>query len=139
MNAAFFSFCRVTDSAALWTAYLKSNQFIVCMLLTVWIVSFDIVSWIIYHYFERNDRYPADDFYIVAIAEDGGGGGGESALPSQEGANRAINSMDLPAVVEMPNDQIALIIVAPSGTRRYTGEGGDEDEASIPGSGGEDV
>ena len=54
-----------------WTDYIKSNQLLVGILLYLWIIGFNIVSFVIYRQFEQSEVLPADDFYICTWERSG--------------------------------------------------------------------
>ncbi|PJF17968.1 hypothetical protein PSACC_02275 [Paramicrosporidium saccamoebae] len=49
-----------------WRVYISSNQYLVGGLLYMWLTGYMIISFVIYHQFERTERYPADDYYIMS-------------------------------------------------------------------------
>lgn len=75
------------DQTTRWDDYVDSNQFLVGVLLWIWIVGYNVVSWVIWHQFERDERYPADDYYVEGQAErimgEGGWGPTVVQLPSE--------------------------------------------------------
>lgn len=74
LHAATWVYCRTDEERAFrWRLYLESNQFLVGTLLYLWIVGFNIVSWVIYRQFEQNEPYPADDYYVSSLDEAGRG------------------------------------------------------------------
>lgn len=76
LHGAIWVYSRTEgDRAFRWRLYLESNQFLVGTLLYMWIVGFNIVSWVIYRQFERNEPYPADDYYVASLDETGRGAG----------------------------------------------------------------
>lgn len=70
-----------------WREYQDSNQFLVGLLVDIWILGYDLVSWVIWCQFEKRETYPADDYYVAAG-------------PSESGAQ--------PVLLEMPSEQLAL-------------------------------
>lgn len=83
------NWCRLpsatVDGQTIWQLYSTSSQFLIGGLLYLWIVGYNVVSWVIWKQFEQSDNYPADDFYIARNdrrneeecalrAEEGGGG-----------------------------------------------------------------
>lgn len=72
LHGAIWAYCRAEEErASRWRLYLESNQFLVGTLLYFWIIGFNIVSWVIYRQFERNEPYPADDYYLAGLSEAG--------------------------------------------------------------------
>lgn len=76
----------VRAQSARWDEYVDSNQFLVGVLLWIWIVGYNVVSWVIWHQFERDERYSADDYYVEGQSEgmvEGGWGPTVVQLPSE--------------------------------------------------------
>lgn len=70
-----------------WRDYKTSNQFLVGVLIYIWILGYDLVSWVIWCQFEKRETYPADDYYVAAGPSVGG---------------------EQPVLLEVPSEQLAL-------------------------------
>jgi hypothetical protein len=84
-----------TTGRPLLRLFMLSNQIVAAMLLFAWIAAYSLISLVIWHQFERSERYPADDYYLVP---------GEGAAES-EGL-----CANVPIVVQLPDDQVGLAV-----------------------------
>lgn len=92
----------------LWLSYIRSNQFFVGILVNLWIIGYNTVSWFIYRQFERRDVYPADDFYIATSERAANGGEIASHVSAMVQTPILMMGDRLPTLIQLPGDAFAL-------------------------------
>lgn len=70
VHGGLFLLGQVTGTSV-WHDYSESHQFLVAMLLYVWLTGFHVISLTVHYRFERGEHMGADDLYIVQTERDG--------------------------------------------------------------------
>ena len=64
VHGALFLYDLLTKST-FWSDYRESHQFLVAVLLYIWLLGFHIISLTVHYRFERHETVSADDFYML--------------------------------------------------------------------------
>jgi len=91
-----------------WGLFLRSNEFVAMMLMFTWLLAYSLISVVIFFQFEWNEHNPADDYYFEGPKGDSFSTGFVGAGCGCEYSGEKSCNCELPIVLRMPNDSLAL-------------------------------
>lgn len=107
LHGALWLWSQTSRGRGIWQEYAESSQFLVGVIVYLWVTGYNVVSWVIWYQFERAETYPADDYYMAPMGDDTGAGHDLSPPPTS-GGHRLARSRTQPILVQLPNDQLAV-------------------------------